>query len=392
MKNKKINIFSIYFPPENGAASYRIYNLANGFVERGNNVNIITSMPSYPFGKIFKKYKYKIYKKEILNDINIYRLWIMPSKSKNIFLRFLSMMSYSISMFFFIPRLFFIKSDYNIIQGHPLISSFFIILINKKILNRKIILNISDIWPLSGLELGFFKENSFMYKSLKKIESFNYKNSDKILVQSDEINTYIKKSYNIDSFIYRNLPVTKIDIIDSEYISKCKIFYAGLLGYAQGIAEICKKVDFELLDIEFHIYGDGGESNEIKSISKNRRNIFYHGLISKDLLYSKIKNYHYGLVPLIKPIYGAFPSKIYELIHFEIPIIYFGDGNASKLITEKKIGYSVNSKDYDSLKKLFKKISLVDKSFIKLTENLKNLKKDGFDFKLQFEKLLNYIE
>ena len=392
MKNKKINIFSIYFPPENGAASYRIYNLANGFVERGNNVNIITSMPSYPFGKIFKKYKYKIYKKEILNDINIYRLWIMPSKSKNIFLRFLSMMSYSICMFFFIPRLFFIKSDYNIIQGHPLISSFFIILINKKILNRKIILNISDIWPLSGLELGFFKENSFMYKSLKKIESFNYKNSDKILVQSDEINTYIKKSYNIDSFIYRNLPVTKIDIIDSEYISKCKIFYAGLLGYAQGIAEICKKVDFELLDIEFHIYGDGGESNEIKSISKNRRNIFYHGLISKDLLYSKIKNYHYGLVPLIKPIYGAFPSKIYELIHFEIPIIYFGDGNASKLITEKKIGYSVNSKDYDSLKKLFKKISLVDKSFIKLTENLKNLKKDGFDFKLQFEKLLNYIE
>lgn len=392
MKNKKINIFSIYFPPENGAASYRIYNLANGFVERGNNVNIITSMPSYPFGKIFKKYKYKIYKKEILNDINIYRLWIMPSKSKNIFLRFLSMMSYSISMFFFIPRLFFIKSDYNIIQGHPLISSFFIILINKKILNRKIILNISDIWPLSGLELGFFKENSFMYKSLKKIESFNYKNSDKILVQSDEINTYIKKSYNIDSFIYRNLPVTKIDIIDSEYISKCKIFYAGLLGYAQGIAEICKKVDFELLDIEFHIYGDGGESNEIKSISKNRRNIFYHGLISKDLLYSKIKNYHYGLVPLIKPIYGAFPSKIYELIHFEIPIIYFGDGNASKLITEKKIGYSVNSKDYDSLKKLFKKISLVDKSFIELTENLRNLKKDGFDFKLQFEKLLNYIE
>lgn len=392
MKNKKINIFSIYFPPENGAASYRIYNLANGFIERGNKVNIITSMPSYPFGKIFKKYKYKIYKKENINDINIYRLWIMPSKSKNIFLRFLSMISYSISMFFFIPRLFFIKSDYNIIQGHPLISSFFIILINKKFLNRKIILNISDIWPLSGLELGFFKKNSFMYRSLKKIEAFNYKNSDKILVQSDEINTYIKKSYNIDSFIYRNLPVTKIDIIDSEYISKCKIFYAGLLGYAQGIAEICKKVDFELLDIEFHIYGDGGESNEIKSISKNRRNIFYHGLISKDLLYNKIKNYHYGLVPLIKPIYGAFPSKIYELIHFEIPIIYFGDGNASKLITEKKIGYSVNSKDYDSLKKLFKKISLVDKSFIKLTENLKNLKKDGFDFKLQFEKLLNYIE
>ena len=84
MKNKKINIFSIYFPPENGAASYRIYNLANGFIERGNKVNIITSMPSYPFGKIFKNTNIRFIKKKI-NDINIYRLWIMPSKSKNIF-------------------------------------------------------------------------------------------------------------------------------------------------------------------------------------------------------------------------------------------------------------------------------------------------------------------
>ena len=59
---------------------------------------------------------------------------------------------------FFSSEVIFFKGKYNLIQGHPLISSFVSIIICKKILRRKVILNISDIWPLSGLELGYFKK------------------------------------------------------------------------------------------------------------------------------------------------------------------------------------------------------------------------------------------
>ena len=90
----------------------------------------------------------KIYKYENMNNLNIYRLWIYPSNSKNIFIRLFSMFSFSLSLFFSSEVIFF-KGKYNLIQGHPLISTFVSIIICKKILRRKVILNISDIWPLS---------------------------------------------------------------------------------------------------------------------------------------------------------------------------------------------------------------------------------------------------
>ena len=44
---------------------------------------------------------------------------------------------------------------------------------------------------------------------------------------------------------------------------KIRIIYAGLLGIAQDVLAICKNVDFEALNTELHIYGDGNQKNEI---------------------------------------------------------------------------------------------------------------------------------
>ena len=56
---------------------------------------------------------------------------------------------------------------------------------------RQLILNVSDLWPIAGLELGAFKKN-FSYKMLERIEFYNYKHADMILGQSDEILSHIE--------------------------------------------------------------------------------------------------------------------------------------------------------------------------------------------------------
>ena len=53
MKNNYINIFSNYYPPEKGAASYRIENLALALKEKNYKVTIITAMPNYPLGEVY---------------------------------------------------------------------------------------------------------------------------------------------------------------------------------------------------------------------------------------------------------------------------------------------------------------------------------------------------
>lgn len=92
------------------------------------------------------------------------------------------------------------------------------------------------------------------------------------------------------------------------------IVYAGLLGVAQGILEICQKIDFKSLGAEFHIYGAGGEQYLIEEflMTNSERGIFFHGRVSRDEIPGLLKQADVTLIPLVKNIFGAVPSKIYE--------------------------------------------------------------------------------
>ncbi|HEX9828289.1 MAG TPA: glycosyltransferase WbuB, partial [Flavobacteriaceae bacterium] len=56
---KDILIITSYFPPEIGAASHRIFQLAEGLQKHDFKVEIITPLPNYPTGKVFEGYKGK---------------------------------------------------------------------------------------------------------------------------------------------------------------------------------------------------------------------------------------------------------------------------------------------------------------------------------------------
>ena len=93
-------IITSYYPPEIGAASNRIYHLADG-LKKEFKVRVVTPLPNYPTGKIFSEYRGK--KKLVTQEkgIEINRLCIYASKSKNKFVRLFAMLSYSISLIWF---------------------------------------------------------------------------------------------------------------------------------------------------------------------------------------------------------------------------------------------------------------------------------------------------
>ena len=114
-------IITSYFPPEIGAASNRIYHLAEGLKD-DYNVNVVTPLPNYPTGKIFKNYQGKFRSKTEESGIEINRLWIFASVSKNKFLRLIAMLSYSFSLIWFF--LWHKIPDKVIVQSPPLLVSF----------------------------------------------------------------------------------------------------------------------------------------------------------------------------------------------------------------------------------------------------------------------------
>ena len=155
---------------------------------------------------------------------------------------------------------------------------------------------------------------------------------------------------NCPTFLYRNLQPLK-NFNSCTQFSDIRIVYSGLLGVAQGLLEIISNVNFDKLNIKFHIYGDGNEKDQIvEFIELNKiRNVSYKGVLTKSELDLTLPRYHFAVVPLKIYIYWAVPSKIYELASYGVPMIYMGEGEVASLVIDLYLGYTIKPQDFTSL-------------------------------------------
>ena len=385
---KDILIITSYFPPETGAASNRIFHLAEGLQKRNFNVSVITPLPNYPKGKIFKDYKGKFWLASTENNITIHRLWIYASNSKNKLLRLFAMLSYSFSLvWFFIWNKIPNKV---IVQSPPLLVAFTcMFLLRRK--KRKLILNVSDLWPIAGLELGAFKRN-FSYNMLERIEYFNYKKADLVLGQSEEILNHVTSLCpNKNTFLYRNFPDFNSPEVESFTSGeKIKLVYAGLLGVAQGVYKLCQNIDYT--NIEFHIYGAGAEQTQIEAFILENENlpIFYHGEISRKLLHKELLKYDLTIIPLLNRIYGSVPSKIFEYARLGLPMVYFGGGEGENIIRNYNLGWVAEAGNYNDLNEKLSVLKIEDLN-LELKNKIKTTAEINFDFGKQLNSLQKTI-
>lgn len=382
----KILIISNYYPPEKGAAANRIEQLALKLQQNNYKVTVLCPLGNYPKGELFPEYKGKFSVTEKLQNITIKRLWIYPSVSKNIFKRTISVLSFSSVLFFYLvckktPRKV-------VVQSPPLLLSFVSVLV-LSLMRKKIILNVSDLWPLAAIELKALKSESFSHKISLFFESFIYSKASLIFGQSNEIITHIHSIFpEKECHLYRNFPdhqVRKMDLIANTN-EPIKLFYAGLLGVAQGVFELCQNIELENLNIELHIFGDGAEKSQLEELiqQKPEKKIFFHGMLDRNMLHEKLKSFDIAIVPLKTRIYGSVPSKIFEYGALGFPILYFGGGEGETIVKENNLGWVANVGNFESLNTTLFEISKTGKS------DIQTMKKQVFDaaekkFNLDFQ-------
>jgi len=385
-KNNEILVVTNYFPPEKGAASNRLFSLVENLSKNNYTVSVVCPLPNYPQGKVFKKFKGKFFVENQEFFGKVFRLWLWPSNSSNKFVRMFSMLSFSISLsVFFISRRIPKKV---VIQYSPVFVGFTASFWSW-FFRKKIILNVSDLWPLAGLEMGLLKKG-FYYSILSKMESFCYRKAHLILGQSQEILNHIEKTgLEKQVFLYRNYPEFPApNLAENSYQdSSINIVYAGLLGVAQGLYRICTEITFSE-NISLHIFGAGPEAEKIASLEKEY--IYFHGEIDRDALHKELQNYQIGFVPLVNRIYGSVPSKIFELSRLGIPVLYFAGGEGEVLVRNNKLGWVLPVNNIDALQNFVDTINNEKlKRFSKkqVQENAVN----NFNFTNQFQQLTKEI-
>ncbi|MEY2629520.1 MAG: hypothetical protein RLZZ469_415 [Bacteroidota bacterium] len=388
---EEILIISNYYPPEKGAAANRIEQLALKLHQNNYRVSVVCPLGNYPKGELFPEYKGKFSVTENRDNITVNRLWIYPSVSKNIFVRIVSVLSFSLCL---LGYLLFRKTPKKVVvQSPPLLLSFLSVLV-LSLKNKKIILNISDLWPLAAIELKAVKAGSFSHKVSLFMERFIYKKATVIIGQSEEIITHVKTIFpSKKAFLYRNFPDHKSDAFTLKTIENepIRLFFAGLLGIAQGVSELCKQIDLKDLNIELHLFGDGAEKAAIEALIADGKNpkIVYHGMMDRKALHETLQTFDIALVPLKTRIYGSVPSKIFEYTALGFPVLYFGGGEGETIVEENQLGWVASVGNFEALNEKLMAINQLNKADLALMKTrVFNKAQLAFDLDNQLKDLI----
>lgn len=393
----KVLIVSFYYEPEFGAAPSRITNLAKGLKASGEDVDVLTCLPNYPKGKIFDGYRGHFSMKEQIDGVNVYRYWTYATVSKNPLKRVLAMTAYAVSMWSFAFKRKMIKSyDRVIVQSPPILVSVSAITLFKKLYGKEVILNVSDLWPGSAVELGFVRKGSLSFKVLSCFEKYIYKNAHSVMGQSQEIMEHVATMFpGKRTFLYRNLqPAENESATVRLKDGALKIVYAGLFGVAQDMLSLLKSIDFKGLGVEMHLYGGGNQVEAIlEYIKDGDKNIWYHGCVSKQQMNEELKKYQLSIIPLAAAIHGAVPSKIFDLLPAGIPILFSGNGEGARIVKECGFGLVSEYGDYKALERNIGAFAdMSQEEYATYSANCLNASCDVFSFSKQLERFVGFLE
>lgn len=374
-----------------GAPQSRLYETALGLQRLGWEVEIVTAFPNYPTGRIFSAYRGKASVNEQIGGLPVRRYWLFASNSKRAFPRILNMVTFSLSALWAVFHLRRFRPQYLIAESPPLLTGLSGLFLARSC-GARFILNVSDIWPLSASELGAIRRESRAYRILEKLERFLYRRAYACTGQSQEIVDHAAANGVGRSWLFRNGVDTGRFMVKEEktFHRPLKIVYAGLLGVAQGILSLCQQLELDSSQVEFHIYGTGAERKSIADYLQhsNKPGFFLHDPVPREEVPAMLSRYDLTLIPLITPIYGAVPSKIYEAMAAGLPILFAGGGEGADIVHSHQVGWTCPPSDFHQMQALLEHIaSLPDETLGSIRKNCLSAAKEVFDRKLQISNL-----
>ena len=381
----KILVISQYYYPE----PFKIHEICEEFVKRGNEVTVITGRPNYPDGKLIDGYDDPSRMNEIVNGVHVIRTAI-PLRGDNPISLIRNHVSY--------PRhakkaIRLLDKEFDIVFVYQLSPVFMIkpAIYYKKQYKKKIHVYCLDLWPES-MKVLHIKENNPIFKFLKKICNRLYKQCDFISVTSPAFISYLNQVNKIDLKKLNCIPQHGeemfLKVKGYKKQPKLNITFAGNIGKAQDFDCLVKAVshinESYLNKLKITIIGSGSYEKELKEqVDKNNLcGVFdFVGRKKVEELIPYYNDTSLFLLSLEKNsnIGKTIPSKLQTYMSAGRGIIGSIDGASAKIIRNSNAGVVCNAGDYKNLAKIITDMIDVDDSFIEqLSKNSRQYFIDNF--------------
>ena len=353
----KILILSQYFWPEN----FKINNISE-HLSKNHYVEVLTSIPNYPYGNVFKNFRKKPNNFNFYKKIKIYRVPQITRGKGSVTRLCLNYISFFITSFL---KSFFLKKKYDLVFVFAT-SPIFVVLVGifiSKLNKSKTIIWVLDLWPEILKELKIIK-SLLIIRIIKKIVKYVYLKSDIILAQSSSFRKIIKKELPTNEkrkvFLFPSW-ADDIKIAGKKKSSKknfLSILYVGNIGQAQNLENLI----FATLMIKSHvklkwtIIGDGRKKEDFVSLV-NKYSLQKYFNILPFINYKYLCKYFYSCdccylsLKAGKFLNSTIPAKLQTYMSLGKPILASISGEGKNIIKKANCGLVAPPNNYKLLAK-----------------------------------------
>ncbi len=358
-----ILFLSHYFPPETNAPASRTYEHAKRWVKHPDvRVTVITNHPNHPYGVLYPGYKNRMLTREEKDGIEVNRVKTYLAPNAGFVKRTLNYLFYMGASAIAAVRM--PKPDI-VVATSPQFFCAVAGFIVSRLKRCPFIFELRDIWPDSIVSVGAMRPG-LIIRLLERLELFLYRQSRLIVAVTDAFREnlikrgilgskicVIKNGVDISFFSPRPVPGDLARELGGK--GKFIVSYIGTVGMAHAVDKIIEAAEKlrNVPDILFLVVGEGAQKKNIEKLvrQKNLSNVKVLPGVSKE----KISDYYaltdLNLVtlrntPLFKTV---IPSKIFEIMAMERPILCTVDGECRQIIEQAGGGIFVEPENTDEM-------------------------------------------
>jgi glycosyltransferase involved in cell wall biosynthesis len=364
-----IVFFSHYYPPEGNAPASRTADHCSRWVTESDEVDVtvITCAPNVPDGRVYDGYQNRFWpQRETIDGVNVVRVWTFITRGDgkaSLILNYLSFLFSSLLAF-----VFFVRRPDVIVATTPQFFCGIAGVLASWLKWRPLVLEVRDIWPESIVTVGAIRRG-VVIRVLEWLEKWMYRSANHIVAVGPGYRENILSKAEVGDRI--SIVTNGVDPKKFVPAEDCKSFaerfglenrfvcsYIGTVGMAHGLDVIVRTAkrfkEQGRDDVVFLIVGGGARLETLRRIVTEEgldEGIKLTGRLDKSEMPSALAASDACLVHLSKVdlFEHVIPSKIFETMAMERPIIMGVRGRAREIVLAARSGAAMEPENDQQL-------------------------------------------
>jgi len=365
-----ITFFTHYFPPEGNAPASRTFDHCVRWAtnpDRDVSVTVITCAPNVPDGQVYSGYRNRLWpQRERVDGIDVVRVWTYLRPNPGRVALIMNYLSYFCSALF--AFVFFVRRPNVIVATTPQFFCGLAGVAASWLKWRPLLLEVRDIWPESIVTVGALRRGvvigvlesleRLMYRSAKNIVTVGpgYRENITSKVDVGERISIVTNGVDADHFAPQDDCERMRQRFELGERFVCS--YIGTVGMAHGLEIMIRAAQkFQTMgreDVVFFVVGGGARLAELESEVRRlglENLIKFTGRLDKSKIPDALAASDTCLVHLNKVdlFQHVIPSKIFETMAMQRPIIMGVRGRAREIVLAARCGVALEPENDQQL-------------------------------------------